>query len=289
MAHAPTHIGLERPAGLLGPRAAGVETAPEQPWSLPAKFPQVFAAAAAAAIDAIAIGCGGLVAVRRLSSAWEPPATPAALVAVCVAGGLLVTAADLTRRAAGRRPGLASRLAVAVAAAALAIPLPMKNPPHLLLAIAALIATAATVAWPLRSARPRRRAAAFVPRAMTAPTAKPESPPAEVSREPPGQVLQQFTRFVRSDGVECVCGRLSLTVPAGVRVAAGHIGFCPPFPKTPTVDVTTDYDGVEAVVAASEVLPWGVRIECRLDEPADDAFEIPIDISAEAPATGSSA
>jgi hypothetical protein len=49
------------------------------------------------------------------------------------------------------------------------------------------------------------------------------------------------------------------------------------------VDVTTEYDGVEAVVSAAEILPWGVRIECRLDEPAEEAFEIPVDLFASAP------
>ena len=51
----------------------------------------------------------------------------------------------------------------------------------------------------------------------------------------------------------------------------------------PTVQVTTDYDGVEATVSAAEVLPWGVRVECRLAEPADEAIEIPIDLRVQAP------
>jgi hypothetical protein len=32
------------------------------------------------------------------------------------------------------------------------------------------------------------------------------------------------------------------------------------------------------------VLPWGVRIECRLDDPAQETIEIPVDILATAPA-----
>jgi hypothetical protein len=106
------------------------------------------------------------------------------------------------------------------------------------------------------------------------PVAVPSADPAA------GHVLQAFTRFIRDDGVECVRGRLSLAVSAGVRIAAGHVGFCPPFPRSPSVEVATDYDGVEAVVTATEVLPWGVRVECRLDEPAEEDFDIPVDISA---------
>jgi hypothetical protein len=69
-------------------------------------------------------------------------------------------------------------------------------------------------------------------------------------------------------------------VPAGARAAAGHIGFCPAFAETPDVEVTTSYDGVEVTVAAAEVLPWGVRVECRLAEPAEEPLEISVDILA---------
>ena len=96
-------------------------------------------------------------------------------------------------------------------------------------------------------------------------------------------LLQHQQRLTRADGSECVRGRLFLDVPTGVRAASGHVGFCPPFATIPAVDVTTAYDEVEAIVAAAEVLPWGVRVECRLDEPADEPFEIPIDIVAISP------
>jgi hypothetical protein len=37
------------------------------------------------------------------------------------------------------------------------------------------------------------------------------------------------------------------------------------------------------VVTAAEVLPWGVRVECRLAEPAEEPLEIPVDVLAKAP------
>jgi hypothetical protein len=40
---------------------------------------------------------------------------------------------------------------------------------------------------------------------------------------------------------------------------------------------------VEALVSAAEVLPWGMRVECRLDEPAEEAFEIPVDVFVTSP------
>lgn len=60
------------------------------------------------------------------------------------------------------------------------------------------------------------------------------------------------------------------------RAVHGHLGFCPAFGELPEVHVETPYDGVEAVVAAAEVVPWGVRIECRLAEPAEEAITIPV-------------
>jgi hypothetical protein len=101
---------------------------------------------------------------------------------------------------------------------------------------------------------------------------------------PTGSLLQRFERLALPDGGECVCGRLCVVVPAGSRLGYAHVGFCPPLASQPTIDVSTDYDGVEAVVSAAEVLPWGARIECRLDEPAEETVEIPVDILAKSPA-----
>ena len=100
--------------------------------------------------------------------------------------------------------------------------------------------------------------------------------------ESSGHVLQRFERY-ELDGIDCLRGTLTLTVPQGARSAHGHVGFCPSFRHVPAVEATTAYDGVEAVITAAEVVPWGVRIECRLDEPADEPVEIPVDIVARSP------
>jgi len=39
-------------------------------------------------------------------------------------------------------------------------------------------------------------------------------------------------------------------------------------------------------VAVGELLPWGVRIDCRLAEPADEPLEIPVTFVARGPAEG---
>jgi hypothetical protein len=255
------------------------------------RFVQLFAASVSTGVDAIALAGGTLLAIRRLTGGWNGAAGMGGLAAVCLVGGMLVVLGDLARRFLGGGPGIASRLGLAVAVTALSIPLPGHSPFERVAALVALGGVAGTAAAPW--VRPRQRVAAPARRPAVAapPFASPEptaAPPPRASDAPPGQVVQQFTRFLRADGGECVRGRLSLTVPAGVRVAASHIGFCPPFPRTPSVEVGTDYDGVEAVVAATEVLPWGVRIECRLDEPAEEDFDIPIDVTAESQPTATS-
>jgi hypothetical protein len=97
----------------------------------------------------------------------------------------------------------------------------------------------------------------------------------------PGRLVQRLERYQgHNEGSDTLRGTVNLFMAAGARTAHGHIGFCPPFSKIPAVEVTTAYEAVEAVVSAAEILPWGVRVECRLDAPADEAFEIPVDIQA---------
>lgn len=100
----------------------------------------------------------------------------------------------------------------------------------------------------------------------------------------PGILQQRFERYVLPDErMECIRGTLHLAVVSGSRLVTGHVGFCPPFHHLPQVEVGTRCEEVEATIVAAEVLPWGARIECRLDEPADETILIPVDVFARAP------
>jgi hypothetical protein len=99
-----------------------------------------------------------------------------------------------------------------------------------------------------------------------------------------GRLQQRLERYESAEGVDCVSGHVRLSIPAGGKVTHAHVGFCPAFATLPTVEVTTDCDFVEAEVAAAEILPWGVRVECRLSEPAEEPLEIPVAIRAVRPA-----
>ena len=101
---------------------------------------------------------------------------------------------------------------------------------------------------------------------------------------PGGAIQQRFERILlAAEGVDCLRGTIHLAVVAGTRSATGHVGFCPPFHAVPHVEVGTRSEAVEAAIMAAEILPWGVRVECRLDDTADETILIPVDVVARAP------
>jgi hypothetical protein len=110
------------------------------------------------------------------------------------------------------------------------------------------------------------------------------TPPLEVFTEGDG-FLQQQTRRRTTAGGECIKGTVLVSFRVGERVAVAHVGFCPPFQETPTVQLSTAYDEMDASVAPGEILPWGLRVECKLEEAAEEPFDIPIDFVATAAAT----
>jgi hypothetical protein len=226
-----------------------------------------------------AMACGGVLVIRRLTVA--APAPSGAVLAVAVAGTALVALADAALHAGGlRQAAAAARIGLVLAVAAVALP-PRAGTwlDGTATAVAVAIAAGAVAFAPRRS--PARAAAGDL-----APARRPgNGPPATGRRRPraapdrvPGRFRQRFTRYDGRKGGDRLRGRINVEVGAGARLAHGHVGFCPAFAATPAVEVTTDYDGVEATVAAAEVLPWGVRVEVRLAEPAEEPLEIPVDL-----------
>jgi hypothetical protein len=294
---------------LLGPRAADVSWIALGGWVAGA-----FAAAA-----------GMTLLARRLSGAILASADPAVVLPAAVVGAALVLLADAGVRA-GLGAGIATlaRCGIAVMAASLLLPPAATTPAGwvTLTTAAAMLATViirrpalAPTHRPARRPPPRplerwtaddpattprgRRAAdaappAVRPRAEAAarPTSAAIRPaaaaasPADAETAAAGLVRQRLVRRETADGLESIVGELHIAVPLGAKLASGHVGFCPSFRLLPTVEVATDYDGVEAVVAVGELLPWGVRIDCRLAEPADEPLEIPVTFIARGPAEG---
>jgi hypothetical protein len=238
-------------------------------------------AAAAAAV------CGLVIALRRLSGAVAP-AAPGLLVGAVASGIALVLVADRARRGGGSPAApLVARCGLAVAVAALALPPRAAGPAGWVAVAGALVAAA--VAIVRQPAVAGGRSATAGP-ADTRRSIRPRRPRPRLGssrRDPqPGLLRQRFERRELPAGAERVRGRVVVAVPAGAKAGFGHLGFCPAFVTTPTVEVMTAYDGVEVIVVAAEVLPWGVRVECRLAEPAEEPLEIPVDLVASAPTGG---
>ncbi len=237
----------------------------------------------AAVVGAAAVTCSVVLAVRRLTGGFAV-AEPAVTWTVTAAFIALVAAADLAARSGGLwAASLAARAGLLVGVAA--VSLPPRNGDIASFAAAAL--AAAVAAW-----RPAR-----------SPAGRPVAEPARPApREPvrhrrvterqtvrrrndhlPGRLVQRLERYETADGADCLRGRVAVAIPTGSKGAHAHVGFCPSFTATPSVALSTEYDGVDVVVTAAEVLPWGVRVECRLTEPAEEPLEIPVDVQARAP------
>lgn len=254
-------------------------------------------AAAAAVTAATALTAAGLaILARRMAGGFA--ASPTAGIAwLVVAAGLgVVIAVDVAvgQRLAGRWVAIVARAGLLVAALAM---LPTFGPGSLVGQAAIVAAAGAALVPPPGRRRPRSlgggrfpgRAGPVVvaPPQSTAAAGHPGRPTAsETPRgvdELPG-LRQRFARFATDSGEDRVVGQVLVELAAGSRAGHAHIGFCPPFAALPTVEVTTDYDGVEAVVSAAEVLPWGLRVECRLSEPAEEPIAIPVEFVARHPA-----
>lgn len=281
------------------------------------------AAAASAWVAAIVAASGVLLILRRSGGVASVPVGSTPLVATTLVGIAVVAAIDrVAARRSWPRWLARAGLALAIASLAPPLEPadgPVPRPLDRVMALASVAAVGALlvapgVRWrqPLREPTSRgrsggrTRAHRGTPRRPAEPRVAPLPPPSPQAElrapgphRPPeatasaagmalppgaGPLQQAFERFaIPSEGVECQRGTLLLSVAAGSRAASGHVGFCPPFAAIPHVEVGTSSEEIEATIVAAETLPWGVRVECRLDEPADEAIDIPVTLVARAP------
>lgn len=249
--------------------------------------------AAAAAGTAAAAAAGGLtLLVRRLAGGFAEVPPPGIGWLIVAAGIGAILAVD----AAGGQgwPRLVARAGLVAATLAFA---PIMESldwsgrvaglgPLVLAAVAALLPASNEIGRCRsgRDARPRRPGEHPLASAPASPQ-RPGPAPADADSNPdpalvPVGFRQRTERYETAAGVDCLRGRAILAVATGSRTGFAHVGFCPSFAATPQVEVSSDYDGVEAELIVAETLPWGVRLECRLAEPAEEPVEIPIDFEA---------
>ncbi|MGI9176611.1 MAG: hypothetical protein ACR2IT_01990 [Pirellulales bacterium] len=250
----------------------------------------------AAVIGGASAACGLVLAVRRLAGGFAS-GDPATVWLAAAAGIALVAAADVAgRHGAGLAASIAARCGLVVGMVAIAVP-PRGAGWLSMAAVGLALAVVAVRPAGLRGVTRRgaRQPAPFDRRSRTLDdrpqrqgrrlTPRNDRKPKPLRRDEsvPGRLLQRLERFESPTGTDCLRGRVNLSIPAGGRSTHAHVGFCPAFVEMPIVEVTTEYDGVDAVVAAAEVLPWGVRVECRLSEPAEEPLEIPVDVFVKVP------
>ncbi len=256
------------------------------PRRLPAESdPTLVITSAAATTISVAWVVGwGMILTRRAAGGFsESPSLVMPWLSVSV-GLTIVAIVDLARRA-GLAPswtGVVARVGTVLAVLAV-MPADATASERAMSLMPLGIAVAGGLLAPLiqhrqgwhrgRAARPERAEPLSPATSRAMPVA---SPPAPGFR-------QRLERFQTSTDGDRAIGRVIVDVPTGTRTGHAHIGFCPPFVATPLVEVTSDDDGIEAVVTAAEVVPWGVRVECRLSEPAEEPLAIPVDILARYP------
>ena len=86
-------------------------------------------------------------------------------------------------------------------------------------------------------------------------------------REPSADVLQQLTLRTTAEGGQELSGWLRIRLVAGQRTGSLHVAFCPSFDAAPQVQAEA-VSGPDCRIKAAQVLPYGARLDVKLDEPA---------------------
>jgi len=109
--------------------------------------------------------------------------------------------------------------------------------------------------------------------------------PPQQTDVPPEEVLQQLTRSQAADGSEQLSGWLRIAFAAGQRTGSVHVAFCPPFARTPEL-VVEQLAGPEARIKTAQLLPYGVRLDLKLNAAGEQAASVLLQFSAQAGARG---
>ncbi len=95
----------------------------------------------------------------------------------------------------------------------------------------------------------------------------------------PGEgAMQRMVRRREPDGEQSIEGWVRAEFAPGQRHAMAHLAICPPLERTPQC-YAEQSDGPPAQVKIGQVLPYGVRFEIKLDEPASEASEVTVEFS----------
>jgi hypothetical protein len=223
------------------------------------------------------------LAARRLAGALETPLGPFQLL---VAGILLAGLAQIAHAPAprGRRCATSVLIFLAMLAIAASLSLRGSNPVSLLGFWAAIVGEEL---WAWRGILPTKRLNSSLHDPLRGCPAEglgvraslPLAPlhvlePADAGSiadpeptEPAADVLQQLTLRSTAEGGQELSGWLRIRLAAGQRTGSLHVAFCPSFSQMPQIEVEP-VCGPDCRIKAAQVLPYGARLDVKLEEPA---------------------
>ncbi len=229
-----------------------------------------------------------LLAVRRLAGGLAVPLPPPALIGT---GLSIATAAAGLRfvpcghRIASKRMRwlflIAPTVAVVVASAAISLPesstAGVSTMWCIVLAIEIASYAAVRLRWrrassqPVRPSRQRRKKEPEVRFDI----AHAGGPPHILAEG----LAQQIERGVTDESDEFCHGLLRANFAASQRTETVHVSFCPPFMTVPEFHVE-QVDGPDAKVKVAQVLPYGARVEVRLNRAPSESVQTVLEFSA---------
>ncbi|MGI8982667.1 MAG: hypothetical protein ACR2FY_25825 [Pirellulaceae bacterium] len=221
-----------------------------------------------------------LLLARRLAGALVQPLEGFSLLAVTGLVILLGLGWRLGWQARGRQESSWALVAPALPGIALlmflcALSLPGTASWALMLTWLAFLTGEAAWWWTAYSALKHPVARSSVPpRAVAGPIAESEVEAGDGSL--PNDVFQQITRF-REGEQERVTVMLRISFSPRQRIAVAHVAFCPPLSGMPEL-VAEVTDGPSATVAITNPQPFGARLEVRLEEAADEACVVVVEV-----------
>jgi hypothetical protein len=99
------------------------------------------------------------------------------------------------------------------------------------------------------------------------------------AEQPVADVWQQTSRAYEADGADALRGTLRAFLAVGQRTAHVHLAFCPPFVRLPQLDYRQTA-GPAARVKLGQLLPYGVRLDVKLDEAAGAPATVLLELTA---------
>jgi hypothetical protein len=205
---------------------------------------------------------------RRLAGALTHPPHVGLFVGIAAIAVIAATATRLMDRSVSTTCRDTARWIIAVSLPLLAVALSLPQSPAIGLTVLWLSIVGAEVQlW----RRGGGRALRMSPRAQSAAAAHSNGSAVEQSSRPstslaPGAAQQLIYRQT-DDRTTTVEGWLRAKFAPGERILNAHVAFCPAFFGPPQVDVELA-DGPECSIRPTLVVPWGVRWELKLADPA---------------------